>query len=201
MLSLPPMRVPCLPRGSHSPSPPPRVQGSSGEEAASASGTSPKYGWAGAATPTQRNITRTPATAKDPDYGMFNGTPLAGKGNPTWPYSNAPEPATPWRNELTNLAARAFQHRGRAPIASRAVALIAAAVKEARAGLADVPRRMGTRLFLRDDEEALWRGWQITQSRSGLGRRYADPRFGARRGMPGLDGQFPPKAPAPDGDQ
>src|SRR5215471_5767562 len=104
MLNLPPMRVPCLPRGSHPPSLPPLALESSPEEAAS--GTGPKYGWAGAATPTQRNITRTPATAEDPDYGMFNGTPLAAKGNPTWPFSRVPEPTTPWRNELLNPAAR-----------------------------------------------------------------------------------------------
>ena len=31
------------------------------------------------------------------------------------------------------------------------------------------------------DEEACWRGWEITPLCGGLGRRYRDPRFDARR--------------------
>jgi hypothetical protein len=146
-------------------------------------------------------MTRTSATTKDADNDTSNGTPLAGKGNPAWLFSSALETTTPWRNELLYPVALALQHRSRAPLASRALALIAAACREIRAALADIPRRAGTRLFLKDDEEALWRGWQITQFCAGLGRRYTDPRFGALRGKPGRDSQFPPPAPPPDGDR
>lgn len=45
------------------------------------------------------------------------------------------------------------------------------------AWLADIPGRLGTRLFLSGDEEANWRGWQTTRLWGGLARRYRDGRF------------------------
>jgi hypothetical protein len=45
------------------------------------------------------------------------------------------------------------------------------------AWLADIPRRIGERLFMSCDEEANWRGWDMTPLHGGLGRRYRDPRF------------------------
>jgi hypothetical protein len=38
-------------------------------------------------------------------------------------------------------------------------------------------RRWGDRWFAMNDAEAYWRGWQITKTRGGLGRRYRDIRF------------------------
>ena len=38
-------------------------------------------------------------------------------------------------------------------------------------------RRHGDRWFSMSDNEAYWRGWQITKTRAGLGRCYRDPRF------------------------
>ena len=38
-------------------------------------------------------------------------------------------------------------------------------------------RRRGDRSFAMNDNEAYWRGWQITKTHGGLGRRYRDPRF------------------------
>jgi hypothetical protein len=38
-------------------------------------------------------------------------------------------------------------------------------------------RRWGDRWFAMNDTEAYWRGWQITKTRGGLGRRYRDIRF------------------------
>jgi hypothetical protein len=38
-------------------------------------------------------------------------------------------------------------------------------------------RRWGDRSFAMNDNEAYWRGWQITKTHGGLGRRYRDPRF------------------------
>jgi hypothetical protein len=38
-------------------------------------------------------------------------------------------------------------------------------------------RRWGDRWFAMNDTEAYWRGWQITKTHGGLGRRYRDIRF------------------------
>ena len=38
-------------------------------------------------------------------------------------------------------------------------------------------RRWGDRWFAMNDTEACWRGWQITKTHAGLGRRYRDIRF------------------------
>ena len=38
-------------------------------------------------------------------------------------------------------------------------------------------RRWGDRWFAANDTEAYWRGWQITKTHGGLGRRYRDIRF------------------------
>jgi hypothetical protein len=43
--------------------------------------------------------------------------------------------------------------------------------------LANLPRRIGARLFAMNDAEADWRGWQTINTYAGLGRRYRDPRF------------------------
>jgi hypothetical protein len=43
--------------------------------------------------------------------------------------------------------------------------------------LAAIPRRLGDRLFEMNDTEAYWRGWQITRTQGGLGRRFRDPQF------------------------
>jgi hypothetical protein len=38
-------------------------------------------------------------------------------------------------------------------------------------------RRLGDRWFGMNDNEAYWRGWQITRTHGGLGRRYRDIRY------------------------
>jgi len=43
--------------------------------------------------------------------------------------------------------------------------------------LAYLLRRCGDRWFAMNDTEAYWRGWQITKTHGGLGRRYRDLRF------------------------
>jgi hypothetical protein len=43
--------------------------------------------------------------------------------------------------------------------------------------LAYLLRRCGDRWFAANDTEAYWRGWQITKTHGGLGRRYRDLRF------------------------
>ena len=89
---------------------------------------------------------------------MVHGTPLLPKDNPPWPSGNAAEPISPWTP--------CIQDRPRNPIAAIG------------AWLADVPQRIGTCLFMSGDEEAYWRGWQITRLHGGLGRAYRDARFG-----------------------
>jgi hypothetical protein len=43
--------------------------------------------------------------------------------------------------------------------------------------LAYLLRRWGDRWFSMNDTEAYWRGWQITKTHAGLGRRYRDIRY------------------------
>lgn len=142
----------------------------------------PQYSWAGAETPTQRSITQASAATERLDNDMFQGTPLAGKGNPTWPFSNTPpETLTPWRNDLLRRAAiRLDRGAGELRLAARPQGLARAIVTEVSAWLADIPRRIGDRLFLVSDEEAYWRGWQVTWLHGGLGRGYRDHRFDDR---------------------
>ena len=84
---------------------------------------------------------------------MFNGTPVLRKDKTRSPVGNA--------TETKSNAGDTF------------VAALAA-------WLADILRREGERLFLTCDEEANWRGWEITPLYGGLGRSYRDPRFDAR---------------------
>ncbi len=130
---------------------------------------------------------------------MSHGTPLAGKGNPTWPFGNVPETLTPWRNDL--LHATAPRPGASGGLAARALTLVAAAMNEIAARLADIPRGIGARLFLDCDEEACWHGWQITPIQGGLGRSYRDPRFDMLHDPAGPAGQVPLGQDSPDGDQ
>jgi len=54
--------------------------------------------------------------------------------------------------------------------------------------LAAIPRRLGDRLFARNDAEAYWHSWQITRTYGSLGRRYRDPQFGALAECPTCHG-------------
>jgi hypothetical protein len=106
---------------------------------------------------------------------------------------------TPWRNNLLQPAAPR-PDRG-AGLAARPLALAHAAINEILAWLADIPGRIGARLFLEADEEAYWHGWQITPLHGGLGRSYRDLRFDARSAPAGADGQVPLGQAPPDDDQ
>jgi hypothetical protein len=63
----------------------------------------------------------------------------------------------------------------RSRIANSALFLIATTVPSDY--LANLPGRIGDRLFAMNDAEAGWRGWQAINAYGGLGRRYRDPRF------------------------
>jgi hypothetical protein len=54
--------------------------------------------------------------------------------------------------------------------------------------LAFIPRRLGDYLFTMNDNEAYWRGWQITKTHGGLGRRYRDPLFDTLAECPACQG-------------
>ncbi|HEX3964705.1 MAG TPA: hypothetical protein VHZ03_50015 [Trebonia sp.] len=85
---------------------------------------------------------------------MFNATPVLGKDKTSWPIGNATE--TKGHSRVTIFAGLA-------------------------AWLGDLRHRAGERLFMSCDEEACWRGWEITELCGSLGRRYRDPHFDARR--------------------
>jgi hypothetical protein len=85
---------------------------------------------------------------------MFHATPVLGKDKTRWPIGNA---------TVTK------SHPSAAIFAGLA------------AWAAAICHRVGERLFMSCDEEACWRGWEITELCGGLGRSYRDPRFNARR--------------------
>jgi hypothetical protein len=62
--------------------------------------------------------------------------------------------------------------------------------------LIGLPRRAGSRLYAKNDEEAGWRGWQVTETFGGLGRSYRDARFDALRLDPTLRRVVPDEDPS-----
>ncbi len=54
--------------------------------------------------------------------------------------------------------------------------------------VADWLRAAGDRIFFAGDEEACWRGWQITRRQAGLARTYHDPRCDALVACPRCEG-------------
>lgn len=101
---------------------------------------------------------------------MIHGTPMLGKHKSRWPIGNATE-------TIKVLDAD--------PAFPRGPALLAAGMWNcpalAFAWLSGLPRRAGNRLFARNDAEARWRGWQVTELAGGLGRQYRDSRFDTLR--------------------
>ena len=129
---------------------------------------------------------------------MINLTKPPGKDNPRGPIANGPEtikvpdgdlqisrclippalglwqaiPRTGARGPLDRLAALAAAVRTTVVISS--------------AWLAGLPRRLGSRWYAMNDEEARWHHWQVTETFGGLGRQYRDPRFDALKPDPTL---------------
>ncbi|HEY6492142.1 MAG TPA: hypothetical protein VIZ43_02640 [Trebonia sp.] len=70
------------------------------------------------------------------------------------------------------------------------------------AWLIGLPRRTGTALYAKNDAEARWWGWQVTERHGGLGRQYRDTRFALLARDPSLRrdklGEMPP-GPGPAG--
>lgn len=118
---------------------------------------------------------------------MINVVKPPANDNPRWPDGNAAE-------TIASLATGpAFR-----PPAAAAGHAVRAACASLSGWLASLPRRAGARLFARNDAEARWRGWQITELRGGLARSYRDPRFealGVRRELEASLGGLPGPEP------
>jgi len=139
---------------------------------------------------------------------MVKGTNLVWKDNPRWPIGNATETIKFQAVGSPYLRGPAVPRRGRRlPDPIRAVADAFRAACASLAGwLAGIPRRAGARLFARNDEEAGWRGWQITELHGGLARSYRDTRFSVLHLIRDIDGDNDNDTQAPsacplDGDR
>jgi hypothetical protein len=108
------------------------------------------------------------------------------KDNPRWVISNAAETTkvASAASPLLTTVVTAWDQPGEDPatIGERARGLGGVALS----WLIGLPRRAGARLFARNDEEAGWHGWQVTETFGGLGRRYRDARFTALKTDPTL---------------
>jgi hypothetical protein len=96
---------------------------------------------------------------------VINGTNLLGKDNPRWLSGN---PA-----ETIKLLAVMPAQLTTPPRESSRVRLLA--------WLTSLPLRVGDRLYVRNDTEAGWWRWQITELRGGFARSYRDVRFDVLR--------------------
>ena len=111
---------------------------------------------------------------------MINTSNLTSKNKPPWLLAELPGPARMSRPRAPSRTPRADTWTLRA----RFGRVLAGAVRALDIGgqvllswLAAIPRRLGDRLFARNDAEAYWRNWQIIRTHGGLGRRYRDPHF------------------------
>lgn len=99
---------------------------------------------------------------------MINATNLAGKDKPRRTIGNAAE-------TIKLLASASPRLAGHPRLAVRLPRALRARVRISPAP--GLPRRTGTWLFRRNDAEAGWRHWEITELHSGLSRLYRDTRF------------------------
>ena len=86
---------------------------------------------------------------------------------------------------LLTTVVTAWDYPGATPVGGageRARALAGIAVS----WLMGLPRRAGARLYEKNDREAGWWGWQVTETFGGLGRQYRDVRWDALRLDPTL---------------
>jgi hypothetical protein len=127
---------------------------------------------------------------------VVNSTPVLTKDNPRWPIGNAPETIkvpgldVPWPRGPARAQRRTAMPKIGMAVAGDAIRWAAGIVASWLAGL---PRRAGRRLFAMNDQEAGWRGWQVTELSGGLGRQYRDLRF-----ISASAGERPPAPPVPE---
>ena len=114
---------------------------------------------------------------------MINGTNLLAKDNPRWPIGNAAE--TMKALDAALLVSRASAAPSTA-ISIRSGHGVGSTLRIAGAiglsWLIGLPRRFGNRFFTMNDAEAGWRGWEVTELATGLGRQYRDARFATQPG-------------------
>jgi hypothetical protein len=110
---------------------------------------------------------------------VINGTNLFGKDNPRWLIGNMPETVKFQAVGSPGSRGPVMPGRGgRPPDLARTFAAAFRTAAVFRAGRpTGILHRAGKRLFASADEEARWRGWQITELRSGLARHYRDAYF------------------------
>jgi hypothetical protein len=102
---------------------------------------------------------------------VVNTSNYPGKDNPHWPPAQAPRPRPA-------AVALVMERRDGRSARARLRDALTLAAGVALDWLAYFLRRGGDRRFAMNDTEAYWRGWQITKTLAGLGRRYRDIRFG-----------------------
>jgi hypothetical protein len=109
---------------------------------------------------------------------VINISNFTSKNKPQWPPGEPVRPAQPTRPRAPDqtVPAQAGDATAQASPArfGRVLAIVGRVLLS---WLAAIPRRLGDRLFVMNDTEAYWRGWQITKTHGGLARRYRDPRF------------------------
>jgi hypothetical protein len=109
---------------------------------------------------------------------VINISNFTSKNKPQWPPGEPVRRAQPTRPRAPDQTVPAPAGDATAQ-ASRARfgRVLAIAGRVLLSWLAAILRRLGDRLFVMNDTEAYWRGWQITKTHGGLARRYRDPRF------------------------
>jgi len=104
---------------------------------------------------------------------VINISNFTSKNNPRWRPAEPVRPAQSQRPRAPDQTAGTTAQAGPARF-GRILVIVGRVLLS---WLAAIPRRLGDRLFVMNDTEAYWRGWQITQTHGGLARRYRDPRF------------------------
>jgi hypothetical protein len=115
---------------------------------------------------------------------VINISNFTSKDNPPWGPPKPPKPPEPAEPAQPARPARSPQPRAPAEAAAATPAspagfgpILAIVGRVLLSWLAAIPRRLGDRLFVMNDTEAYWRGWQIAKTHGGLARRYRDLRF------------------------
>jgi len=107
---------------------------------------------------------------------VINISNFTSKDNPPWLLAEPvrPVPAAPARTATSKNSKNSKNSKDAAPPrCGRLCRLLLSAAGVLLSWLA----RVGDRLFAVNDNEAYWRGWQITRVHGGLSRRYRDPLF------------------------
>ena len=111
---------------------------------------------------------------------MVNISNSTSKNNPSWRLAEPVRPSwpapVPAQDPVTGPGAREGSGSTRTRL-GRLGRVVTVFGQVLLSWLAAIPRRLGDRVFAMNDNEAYWRGWQITKTRGGLARCYRDPRF------------------------